>query len=605
MLKEYLLALSIGPVQGFIAAARRTRDLWFGSYILSEVSKAAARFLDDMGATLIFPAPKNKNLLAADSELQVTNHIMALVPEDLDPEKLADCAKKAARYRWLIFAESTLETVGREKINSNIWEEQVIDVLELYAAWVPWDSSKTSYQKARERLNLVLDGRKALRDFLPASGNWKGIPKSSLDGARESVLSLTGRADVRRRFKIKKNEHLDSVGLIKRCAPMPGGDQHAEFVSVVRVAADPWIRGKAKTEQGKSCFKKIGDLCCSDFAPRIYSEVYANFPYDATPLYISRLKALQKDPDMEPYKKNLTEIEIIIQKNFKKGDQPSPYYAVLLADGDHMGAVLSKMQNPEEHQKFSSSLSDFSQEVRKIIEDHYGCLVYSGGDDVLAFLPVDQCLSAARELHDFFESKLSQENPALGTDVPTLSVGIAIGYCFDPLEDMLTSAREALKDAKDGRLADRYDKRNGLAVHYLPRGAEAIRVRDRWENKPDRRLEKWIEYLNSDSLSDRTVYDLHALAGDYTGWKCDSLQDLVVKELERILSKKKPAGKKMSEDVIDTLKAEIEGAADLDRLACELLVARHMAPIFSQAADRTGTASQKEESMCEGKEGGD
>ena len=97
MLKKYLLALSIGPVQGFIAAARRTRDLWFGSYILSEVSKAAAKALDDLKAELIFPAPKNKNLLAADSELQVTNHIMALVPEDLDPEKLADCAKTAAR----------------------------------------------------------------------------------------------------------------------------------------------------------------------------------------------------------------------------------------------------------------------------------------------------------------------------------------------------------------------------------------------------------------------------------------------------------------------------------------------------------------------------
>lgn len=39
---RYLLALSIGPVQEFIAAARRSRDLWFGSYLLSEVSKAAA-----------------------------------------------------------------------------------------------------------------------------------------------------------------------------------------------------------------------------------------------------------------------------------------------------------------------------------------------------------------------------------------------------------------------------------------------------------------------------------------------------------------------------------------------------------------------------------
>jgi len=605
-LKEYLLALSIGPVQGFIAAARRTRDLWFGSYILSEVSKAAARFLDDMGATLIFPAPKNKNLLAADSELQVTNHIMALVSEGFDPEEeFAKCAKKAARKRWLSFAKSTLETVGREKIKYEIWKEQVDDVLELYAAWVPWDSSNTSYQKARERLNLVLDGRKALRDFLPASGERKGIPKSSLDGARESVLNLTDRADVRRRFKVKKNEHLDSVGLIKRCAPIPGGDQHAEFVSVVRVAADPWIRGKAKTEQGKRCFEIIGKLCRSDYAPRINSKVYAEFPYDATPLYISRLKALQKDPDMSPYKENLIEIEKILQENFKKGDQPSPYYAVLMADGDRMGAVLSKMRNPEDHKKFSSSLSDFSQEVRGIIEKHHGCLVYSGGDDVLAFLPVDQCLAAARKLHDHFEAKLSEENPALGADVPTLSVGIAIGYCFDPLEDMLTSAREALKDAKGDRLADRSDKRDGLAVHYLPRGAEAIRVRDRWRNEPDRRLEKWIELLNSDSLSDRTVYDLHALARDYVGWEGEHLQNLLAKELERILSKKKPAGKKMKEEVIEDLKAGIKEAADLDRLAVELLVARHMAPIYMQSAGGAGAAGQKEESMCEGKEGGD
>jgi CRISPR-associated protein Cmr2 len=43
IMTDYLLALSIGPVQNFIAAARRTRDLWFGSHVLSEISKAAAR----------------------------------------------------------------------------------------------------------------------------------------------------------------------------------------------------------------------------------------------------------------------------------------------------------------------------------------------------------------------------------------------------------------------------------------------------------------------------------------------------------------------------------------------------------------------------------
>lgn len=39
---KYLLSISIGPVQDFIATARRSRDLWFGSWLLSELSNSKA-----------------------------------------------------------------------------------------------------------------------------------------------------------------------------------------------------------------------------------------------------------------------------------------------------------------------------------------------------------------------------------------------------------------------------------------------------------------------------------------------------------------------------------------------------------------------------------
>lgn len=56
-MKKYLLAIGIGPVQEFIASARRSRDLWFGSWLLSEISKAAAKKIaDECGRdNLIFP----------------------------------------------------------------------------------------------------------------------------------------------------------------------------------------------------------------------------------------------------------------------------------------------------------------------------------------------------------------------------------------------------------------------------------------------------------------------------------------------------------------------------------------------------------------------
>ena len=61
---SHLLAISVGPVQEFIAAARRTRDLWFGSYLLSEISRAVAKAVENQGGKLIFPASSDAENVA-------------------------------------------------------------------------------------------------------------------------------------------------------------------------------------------------------------------------------------------------------------------------------------------------------------------------------------------------------------------------------------------------------------------------------------------------------------------------------------------------------------------------------------------------------------
>ena len=54
-MSRWLLQVSFGPVQGFIASARRSRDLWAGSYILSKIARAAADSLIEANASLIYP----------------------------------------------------------------------------------------------------------------------------------------------------------------------------------------------------------------------------------------------------------------------------------------------------------------------------------------------------------------------------------------------------------------------------------------------------------------------------------------------------------------------------------------------------------------------
>jgi len=166
----HLLAISVGPVQEFITAARRTRDLWFGSRLLSKVSLKVAKEVENQGGTLIFPASLDA--------VYVANVILAELRAG-DPKEVAAKAKKAAQDRWLEFAEEARRDAS-SVIRTDIWNDQVHDVIEFYAAWVP---RSEDYRTDRARVMRLLTGRKNCRDFLSARGR-AGVPKSSLDGQR-------------------------------------------------------------------------------------------------------------------------------------------------------------------------------------------------------------------------------------------------------------------------------------------------------------------------------------------------------------------------------------------------------------------------------------
>lgn len=218
---SHLLAISVGPVQEFIAAARRTRDLWFGSYLLSEISRAVAKCVKVQEDTLIFPA-------LVDAE-NVANVILAELRSG-DPEKVAAAAKGAANDCWKTFAEKA-RIEAASIIREEVWNDQVDDVIEFYAAWV---QATGNYTEDRKMLMSLLAGRKACRDFLPPKGR-AGFPKSSLDGQRETVLKSGGRTDWPQNLRLSQGEQLDVVGVTKRLGKKQGENNPA-YPSVARVS---------------------------------------------------------------------------------------------------------------------------------------------------------------------------------------------------------------------------------------------------------------------------------------------------------------------------------------------------------------------------------
>lgn len=535
---SHLLALSIGPVQEWIAAARRTRDLWFGSLVLSEISKAAAREIAKK-ATLIFPAE------IPDGEDRIANVIIAEVEGAEQAQALLRDARTEAERKWLEFARAAKQRV-QQHIDPELWDEQAADVIEFYAAWTPL----STYKDSRQKLMRLLAGRKACRTFRPVRGR-SGVPKSSLDGARESVW-LRGSPpsdppdDLAIALRLSRGEQLDCIGLTKRL----GAKQN--FPSVSRIAADPWIRGLAPEDA-----KKLVDECRragADALGTIQGERYAKFPFDGVAVYRNRFPEIEEETGGR-----LRQLSATLEKLEKKYGTPDPYLAVLIADGDGMGKKISQMGSPQQHREFSANLAGFAKQARAEVEKCQGCLVYAGGDDVLAFVPVDRTLECARALHDSF---------AFSVTGATLSVGIAIGHFMQPLEDLLSYARKAESASKS-------PDRNGLAMHLHPRSGVPVKIRRRWQDDPDRRIAQWSAFFAEQKISSKAAYAIHELARDYKNWPEETGPGETIREdVVRLLGRKE-----MSREVKEQLRDQLKNVHDyktLNDLVEELLIARRI-----------------------------
>ena len=122
-----------------------------------------------------------------ESDFSVANVILARLPDGCEsPEVINEKAQDAAKRVWIDLAEKAKKEAGKlvrqDKIGQDIWNDQVDDAIEFYAAWVP---EGVSYD--RMKVMRLLAGRKSIRNFRQPKGFF-GIPKSSLDGARESVI---------------------------------------------------------------------------------------------------------------------------------------------------------------------------------------------------------------------------------------------------------------------------------------------------------------------------------------------------------------------------------------------------------------------------------
>jgi CRISPR-associated protein Cmr2 len=188
--------------------------------------------------------------------------------------------------------------------------------------------------------------------------------------------------------------------------------------------------------------------------------------------------------------------------------EPIPYYAILLADGDRMGKVLSETNDFEKHRRISDDLEHFASSTRATVEKHEGALIYAGGDDVMALLPLHTVLACAAQMAGDFAVAMKAYTITEGEEgkdkrecSPTLSTGVAIVHHLLPLDEALALVRRTEKVAKG------VPGKNALAVVVKKRGGEAVQVSGSW-GEIDRRLEELVNLHRTGAISTKAQYEL-------------------------------------------------------------------------------------------------
>lgn len=549
------MLFSIGPVQEFIAQARLTRDLWFGSFLLSELSKAGAKKFQELGGTLIFPVFNESSAKTNNAP----NKILGGISHE-QPSSIARQVKKAIYDKWKEYADFVREIVD-PYIQIGTWNRQVDDLIEFYAVWTEMqtqeeaaNASASPYHLALQEVEGLMAARKTLRDFKQNEpGALFGEPKSSLDGGRESVFQKqktpqqVAQLAQLAQWGIGEHESLDAISVIKRLSI----HKHPSmtFPSVCDKAFAPYQNMLKQNEQKKAATQYVKDV-----------ETYLkNMNLTVAPLDLSEA-SLFYERRIEDYLEQRglvgttrteakNDITQLLEKYFKgeyskhhgrpiKPPVPSPYYAFLMADGDKMGSQLRNIQHVESHIAFSKTLSTFASKARGIISKCEGTLIYGGGDDVMAYVPVHQCLEAAGKLQREFVSTMKAHQHS--ETPPSISIGIAIVHMLEPLEEVRSMARQAEQYAKQ--------ERNSLAIHFQKRGGgDTMNISVSFQIDPVASIQEMTTWLKQSYFTSGFAYGLRELYQTYeqSSFKKQPaiLDELIPLEIRRLAFKKKTEAK--------------------------------------------------------------
>jgi len=458
------LSFTIGPVQAFVAQARRTRDLWAGSWLLSYLAETALAAAETAGGHPIIPYRTPEQRCQVTSRATPVggypNRFELAFGDSVAAKLCAEQASQAFREAWrditkAVWDKFVVPVEHQGNGTDSIWKRQIDNFWELsWVIGVPDAGAQTLGRLAAARKNFrnvsvaAEPGTKCslMGTMQEISGNfgpgqWKA--------QAEFWKALKGSLD---ELDLKVGERLCAIALVKRLFPRviqsavasisPDLLEQRSWPSTAFIAARPWLEKlqgsnpHAAEEYARSA-TRLGYSQSETQAAREVGIPWA--AVDAPVWFASAVRQNERELKPEDVQRLLSQLTAISEAAGIA--KPVPYYALLLMDGDSVGSLLGSST------QLSAALAQFSKLVPSIINSGGGRTVYAGGDDVLALVPAVSALETAHQLCDSYRKSFAGTR---ARESATISGAIVFAHWRHPLRQVLRTAHQLLDEvAKD------------------------------------------------------------------------------------------------------------------------------------------------------------
>lgn len=504
-MSQKIILFSIGSIQSFIINSRKVSDLFNSSIILSKLISTGINFIEDKSESkLLLP-----QVLEDDKSLP--NYFIMKYESD---RCLGKETERYVRNTYIDMLMHSFIKSSLEKYKDQI-EKQLNSSLDIY--WVEYDLEESfdlddsnKYKQVYDEVYKYFEAVKNVRKFNNMCEEGKkcsicGTRNALIVNAKESRepygiqkkyeysiagkkfkkdsllklieelkynninLSLDEIKKIKRRknylesnamgINLKENEILCGVCLLKRIYDKDEGN----LPSLAQVTLSSWIENEKKCGKYKEYKRIIDELKEKDSNFDEYECMYKE-NWDKV---LKNLKIDNKDYFKTNLSKNFNNLSY---KNLPK------YYCMYRMDIDNLGKWMSGKYKTNENnlyeyqQELSLHINNFFIKVKQYFKNEFtGWLVYAGGDDLLALIPVNEIYKLEECISKYFKEEVNKGE----YESITYSKGIFVAHYKTPLGEITRVSKEELENVKEKfkkKINDFDSEKNSTVISIMTEG---------------------------------------------------------------------------------------------------------------------------------------